>query len=39
KLDFIDLTNFQDENKLYFYKSRSHSSVLNRLIDYIKTLV
>ncbi|EPZ8124667.1 LysR family transcriptional regulator YtxR [Yersinia enterocolitica] len=39
KLDFIDLTNFQDENKLYFYKSRSHSSVLNRLIDYIETLV
>ncbi len=38
KLDFVNLTNFKDENKLYFYKSRSHSSVLNRLIDYIHTL-
>lgn len=38
KLDFINLSNFNHESKLYFYKSRSHSSVLNRLIDYIQTL-
>lgn len=39
KLDFISLSSFNHESKLYFYKSRSHSSVLNRLIDYIHTLV
>lgn len=38
KLDFVNFTSLQEENKLYFYKSRSHSSVLNRLIDYIYTL-
>lgn len=38
KLDFINLSSFNHESKLYFYKSRSHSSVLNRLIDYIQTL-
>ncbi|MDN0109725.1 LysR family transcriptional regulator [Yersinia mollaretii] len=38
KLDFINLSSFNHEGKLYFYKSRSHSSVLNRLIDYIQTL-
>ncbi|MBS0056626.1 LysR family transcriptional regulator [Yersinia sp. Marseille-Q3913] len=39
KLDFISLSSFNHQSKLYFYKSRSHSSVLNRLIDYIHTLV
>ncbi|CNC65873.1 LysR family transcriptional regulator [Yersinia intermedia] len=39
KLDFINLASFQSENKLYFYKSRSHSSVLNRLIEYIHSMV
>lgn len=38
KLDFINLSSFTHESKLYFYKSRSHSSVLNRIIDYIQTL-
>lgn len=38
KLEFVNLANFQGENRLYFYKSRSHSSVLNGLIDYIHTL-
>ncbi|MDA5497002.1 LysR family transcriptional regulator [Yersinia aleksiciae] len=39
KLEFLNLSSFNHGSKLYFYKSRSHSSVLNKIIDYIHTLV
>jgi hypothetical protein len=38
ELEFINFSSLNHGGKLYFYKSRSHSSVLNRLIDYIQTL-
>ncbi|EKN3344865.1 LysR family transcriptional regulator [Yersinia ruckeri] len=38
KLDFVNLKDQFGDNKFYFYKSRSHSSVLNGLIDFVNTI-
>ncbi|ANI29151.1 LysR family transcriptional regulator [Yersinia entomophaga] len=38
KLGFVNLKDHFGDHKFYFYKSRSHSSVLNGLIDFVKAI-
>ncbi len=37
-LKFIELKDYHCENKCYFYKSKSHSSVLNKFIDLVNNM-